>query len=80
MIEAESVVGGGALPAVGLPTAALAIDPGPRAPIAWRRRSGRADRRSSPAWSTTACVIDLRTVADDEEEALLAALAEAAGA
>ena len=80
LIEAESVVGGGALPAVGLPTAALAIDPGPEGPdrMAAALRAGRppviarvlADR----------LVVDLRTVADDEEEALLAALVQAAGA
>jgi L-seryl-tRNA(Ser) seleniumtransferase len=78
VIEAESVVGGGALPAVGMPTAALAIDPGPGGAdrMAAALRTGRlpvvarvvADR----------LVIDLRTVADDEEQALLAALAEAA--
>jgi L-seryl-tRNA(Ser) seleniumtransferase len=80
VIEAESVVGGGALPAVGLPTAALAIDPGPGGP----ERMAAALRATRPPVIARVLedrlVIDLRTVADDEEEALLAALAEAAGA
>ncbi len=79
VVEAESVVGGGALPAVGLPTAALAVDPDP----------GGADRLAATLRAGHPPVvarvldgrllIDLRTVLPEEEESLLAALAGASG-
>ncbi len=80
VIEEESVVGGGALPAVGLPTAALAIEPGPEGAerMAAALRAGRPPVVARVVGDRL--VIDLRTVADDEEQALLAALAQAAGA
>ena len=80
VIEEESVVGGGALPAVGLPTAALAIEPGPEGAdrMAAALRAGRPPVVARVVGDRL--VIDLRTVADDEEQALLAALVRAAGA
>ncbi len=76
--ETESVVGGGALPTIGLPTAALRLDPGPKGADAM----AAALRAGSPPVVVRVVddrlVIDLRTVAPEEEDALLAALAKAA--
>jgi L-seryl-tRNA(Ser) seleniumtransferase len=78
LVEAESAVGGGAAPAVGVPTVAVALDPGP----AGADRLAAALRAGSPPVVVRVAegrlLLDLRTVRLDEEEALLAALAEAA--
>ena len=55
LVEATSQVGGGALPTVELPTAAIALGTAERAAERWTRRSARARRRSWAASSTTAC-------------------------
>jgi L-seryl-tRNA(Ser) seleniumtransferase len=73
-VEAESAVGGGAAPTVGVPTVAVALDPGPAGPD----RMAAALRRGSPPVivrvSEDRLLVDLRTVRPDEEAALLAAL------
>jgi L-seryl-tRNA(Ser) seleniumtransferase len=80
LVESESAVGGGAAPTVGVPTVAVALDPGPAGPdrVAAALRAG-----SLPVVVRVAgdrLLVDLRTVRPDEEEALLAALAEASRA
>ncbi|HXK08915.1 MAG TPA: L-seryl-tRNA(Sec) selenium transferase [Vicinamibacteria bacterium] len=77
LVESESAVGGGAAPTLGLPSVAVALEPGP----------GGADalaaslRRGSPPVVVRVALdrvlVDLRTVRPDEEAALLAALAAA---
>ena len=73
-------MGGGAAPTVGVPTVAVALDPGPAGPD----RLAAALRAGSPPVVVRVAegrlLVDLRTVRPDEEEALLAALAEAARA
>jgi L-seryl-tRNA(Ser) seleniumtransferase len=80
LVPAESAVGGGAAPTVGMPTVAVALDPGPAGPD----RLAAALRRGSPPVVVRVAedrlLVDLRTVRPDEEETLLAALAEAARA
>jgi L-seryl-tRNA(Ser) seleniumtransferase len=78
LVESESAVGGGAAPTVGVPTVAIALDPGPAGPdrLAALLRAG-----SPPVVVRVAedrLLVDLRTVRPDEEETLLAALAAAA--
>ena len=74
LVETESAVGGGAAPTVGVPTVAVALDPGPVGPD----RMAAALRRGSPPVivrvSEDRLLVDLRTVRPDEEAALLAAL------
>jgi L-seryl-tRNA(Ser) seleniumtransferase len=78
LVESESAVGGGAAPTVGVPTVAVALDPGPAGPD----RLAAALRAGSPPVVVRVAedrlLVDLRTVRPDEEEALLAALAAAA--
>jgi L-seryl-tRNA(Ser) seleniumtransferase len=78
LVETESAVGGGAAPTVGVPTVAVALDPGPDGPD----RMAAALRRGSPPVivrvSEDRLLVDLRTVRPDEEAALLAALLAAA--
>ena len=80
VIDAESVVGGGALPEVGMPGAALAIEPGPQGAdrMAAALRAGRPPVITRVAEGRL--LIDLRTVAEEDEEALRAALARVTGA
>ncbi len=70
-------MGGGAAPTVGVPTVAVALDPGPAGPD----RLAAALRAGSPPVVVRVAegrlLVDLRTVRPDEEETLLAALAEA---
>ena len=77
-VESESAVGGGAAPTVGVPTVAIALDPGPAGPD----RLAAALRAGSPPVVVRVAqdrvLVDLRTVRPDEEETLLAALAQAA--
>jgi L-seryl-tRNA(Ser) seleniumtransferase len=77
LVDGESAVGGGAAPTVGVPTVAVALDPGP----AGADRLAAALRTGSPPVVVRVAegrlLVDLRTVRPDEEEALLAALAEA---
>jgi L-seryl-tRNA(Ser) seleniumtransferase len=77
LVESESAVGGGAAPTVGVPTVAVALDPGPAGPD----RLAAALRAGSPPVvvrvSEDRLLVDLRTVRPDEEETLLAALAQA---
>ncbi len=78
LVESESAVGGGAAPTIGVPTVAVALDPGPAGPD----RLAAALRAGSPPVVVRVAedrlLVDLRTVRPDEEEALLAALAAAA--
>jgi len=80
LVDDESAVGGGAAPTVGVPTVAVALDPGPAGPD----RLAALLRRGSPPVVVRVAedriLVDLRTVRPDEEEALLAALAQAARA
>jgi L-seryl-tRNA(Ser) seleniumtransferase len=75
LVESESAVGGGAAPIVGVPTVAIALDPGPAGPD----RLAEALRSGSPPVVVRVAedrlLVDLRTVRPDEEEALLAAVA-----
>jgi L-seryl-tRNA(Ser) seleniumtransferase len=77
LVESESAVGGGAAPTVGVPTVAIALDPGPAGPD----RLAAALRVGSPPVVVRVAedrlLVDLRTVRPDEEETLLGALAEA---
>jgi L-seryl-tRNA(Ser) seleniumtransferase len=73
--EGESAVGGGAAPVLGLPTAIVAIDPGALGPD---RFAAELRKGSPPVVARVASdrvLLDLRTVAPEEEETLLAALA-----
>jgi L-seryl-tRNA(Ser) seleniumtransferase len=80
LVETESAVGGGAAPAVGMPSVAVALEPGP----AGADRLAAALREGSPPVVARVAedrlLLDLRTVLPGEEEALLAALARAARA
>jgi L-seryl-tRNA(Ser) seleniumtransferase len=78
LVEAETAVGGGASPTVGVPTVAVALDPGPAGPD----RLAAALRRGAPPVVARVAedrlLVDLRTVRPDEEKDLLAALVAAA--
>jgi L-seryl-tRNA(Ser) seleniumtransferase len=78
LVEAEAAVGGGAAPTVGVPSVAVALDPGPGGPD----RLAAALRRGSPPVvarvSEARLLVDLRTVLAGEEAELLAALVAAA--
>ena len=78
LAESESAVGGGAAPTVGVPTVAVALDPGPAGPD----RLAAALRAGDPPVVVRVAegrlLVDLRTVRPDEEETLLTALAQAA--
>jgi L-seryl-tRNA(Ser) seleniumtransferase len=78
LIEAESAVGGGAAPTIGVPTVAIALDPGPAGPnrLAAALRAGPLPVVVRVAGDRV--LVDLRTVRPDEEEPLLAALGTAA--
>jgi L-seryl-tRNA(Ser) seleniumtransferase len=79
-VEADSAVGGGAAPTVGVPSVVVALDPGPAGPD---RLAAELRRGSPPVVARVAedrVLVDLRTVRPDEEEALLAALGQAARA
>jgi L-seryl-tRNA(Ser) seleniumtransferase len=78
LVDSESKVGGGAAPDLGLPTVAIALDPGAEGPDVLARvlRGG-----SPPVVVRVAegrVLIDLRTVPPDDEGLLLAALVAAA--
>jgi L-seryl-tRNA(Ser) seleniumtransferase len=80
LVEADSAVGGGAAPTVGVPSVVVVLDPGPAGPD---RLAGELRRGSPPVVVRVAedrVLVDLRTVRPDEEEALLAALSQAARA
>ena len=79
-VDSESAVGGGAAPTIGVPTVAVALDPGPVGPD---RFAAELRRGAPPVVVRVAedrILVDLRTVSPDEEEGLLSALAEAARA
>jgi len=71
-------VGGGAAPTVGVPTVAVALDPGAAGPdrLAAALRAG--DPPVVVRIAGDRVLVDLRTVHPDEEAALLAALLAAA--
>ncbi|HEX9187308.1 MAG TPA: L-seryl-tRNA(Sec) selenium transferase, partial [Vicinamibacteria bacterium] len=77
LVETESAVGGGAAPTVGVPSVAVAVEPGPAGPDAF----AAALRAGSPPVVVRVAedrlLVDLRTVHPDEEDALRAALASA---
>ena len=80
LLECESAVGGGASPTVGLPTVAVAIDPGPEGPDRFAARLRSATPPVVARVVEGRVVVDLRTVGPDEEAQLGAALAQAAAA
>jgi L-seryl-tRNA(Ser) seleniumtransferase len=74
LVESESAVGGGAAPTAGVPTVAVALDPGAGGPdrFAAALRAGEPPVVARVAGDRV--LVDLRTVHADEEETLLAAL------
>ncbi len=78
LLETESAVGGGASPTVGLPTVAVAIDPGADGPDRFAARLRAATPPVVARVVEDRVVVDLRTVRPDEEAPLRAALAKAA--
>ena len=77
--DGASAVGGGAAPAVEIPTALLRLRHAHRPPDELARRLRAADPPVMARVADDALVVDLRTVAPEEEEALLSALAGLAG-
>jgi L-seryl-tRNA(Ser) seleniumtransferase len=77
LVEAESAVGGGAAPTVGLPTLAVALEPG----VAGADQLAAALRAGSPPVIVRVLdnrvVVDLRTVFPEDEPALVAAIVQA---
>jgi L-seryl-tRNA(Ser) seleniumtransferase len=80
MVDAESAVGGGASPTVGLPTVAVAVEPAPHGADAFAARLRAASPPVVVRVVEDRIVVDLRTVRPDEEPLLVAALARAAAA
>ncbi|MGE5125217.1 MAG: L-seryl-tRNA(Sec) selenium transferase [Betaproteobacteria bacterium] len=80
LLDSESAVGGGASPTVGVPTVAVAIDPGPGGPDLFAARLRGATPPVVARVVEGRVVVDLRTVMPDEEALLGAALAQAAAA
>ena len=79
-MEAESAVGGGASPTIGLPTVAVAVEPGPAGADAFAARLRAASPPVVARVVDDRVVVDLRTVGPDEEPLVVAALARAAAA
>ena len=79
-VDTESAVGGGASPTVGLPTVAVAVEPGPPGADAFAARLRAASPPVVVRVVEQRIVVDLRTVQPDEEASLVAALARAAAA
>jgi L-seryl-tRNA(Ser) seleniumtransferase len=83
VIDGSSAVGGGAAPTLEIGTALVAVEPGPRGPDAMAAllRAGKPPVVGRVAEGRL--LLDLRTVADEQEPALraslLRALAELAG-
>ncbi len=80
LLDSESAVGGGASPTVGVPTVAVAIDPGPGGPDLFTARLRGATPPVVARVVEGLVVVDLRTVMPDEEALLGAALVQAAAA
>jgi L-seryl-tRNA(Ser) seleniumtransferase len=80
LVESDSAVGGGAAPAIGVPTMAVAVDPGPAGPDRFATELRRGKPPVVVRVAEDRVLVDLRTVSPDEEEVLLAALARVAGA
>ena len=80
LVESESAVGGGAAPTVGLSTVAVSLDPGPAGPDRFAAELRRGETPVVARVAEGRILVDLRTVSPDEEEGLLAALAQAARA
>jgi L-seryl-tRNA(Ser) seleniumtransferase len=78
LVESESAVGGGAAPIVGVPTVAVALDPGPAGPDRFASELRRGRPPVVARVSENRVLVDLRTVSPDEEPELLAALVQAA--
>lgn len=80
VVEAESAIGGGSLPGVTLPTAALRVTPD--APTHPQKVAARLRQFTPPVVcriDRDRLLFDPRTVLEDEEEDLLAAIRHAAG-
>jgi L-seryl-tRNA(Ser) seleniumtransferase len=77
--EGSSAVGGGAAPTVEIPTALLRLRHARQRPVDLARRLRAGDPPVMARIADDALVVDLRTVAADEEEALLSALLGLAG-
>jgi L-seryl-tRNA(Ser) seleniumtransferase len=73
-VDSEAAVGGGAAPGVILPSAAVSVPAALAAPL----RSGRPPVVGRVEDSR--CLLDLRTVAEEDDEALVAAVVAARGA
>ena len=80
LVESDSAVGGGAAPAIGVPTMAVAVDPGPTGPDRFAAELRRGRPPVVVRVAEDRVLVDLRTVSPDQEETLLAALARVAGA
>jgi L-seryl-tRNA(Ser) seleniumtransferase len=78
LTEVESAVGGGAAPTLGVPSVAVALDPGAAGPDAFAAALRAASPPVVVRVAEDRLLVDLRTVRPDEEEALLEALASAA--
>ncbi len=79
IVDGSSAVGGGAAPMIEIPTALLRIRHAGRRPDELARRLRAGDPAIMARVSDDALVVDLRTVAVDEEDALRAALLALAG-
>jgi L-seryl-tRNA(Ser) seleniumtransferase len=77
VVEASSAVGGGAAPTVELPTAAVSIDPGPGGAPAFAARLRAGTPPVVARVAEGRVLLDLRTVAREEEAVLLDALVRA---
>jgi L-seryl-tRNA(Ser) seleniumtransferase len=78
VVDGASAVGGGAAPTIEIPTALLRIRHARVKPDELARRLRGGDPAVMARVTDDALVVDLRTVAVDEEDALFAALAQAA--
>jgi L-seryl-tRNA(Ser) seleniumtransferase len=77
-VASESKVGGGAAPELGLATVAIALDPGSRGADALALALRRGEPPVVARVAEGRVLLDLRTIAPDEEAALLAAVVAAA--
>ncbi|HEY8449272.1 MAG TPA: hypothetical protein VIL95_02205, partial [Bacillota bacterium] len=77
VVSERSQPGGGSLPGVELPTAAVALDVRPRSPAAVERALRSADPPVIARISDDKLLLDLRTVAPDELDLLVAAVGRA---
>ena len=77
VVESESAVGGGAAPTVGVPSVAVALDPGPGGPDGFAASLRAGSPPVVVRVSGNRPLVDLRTVGPEDETALLEALVAA---